>query len=94
MDKIWQYEGDRIVERQLAIDKNLVPCDWEDPNAWCRGIVDIGVVGSTTAYLLDWKTGKRKVDHDQLMLFAGLAFAHWPQLERVVTGYIWLKVKK
>lgn len=94
VDKIWTYEGKRIVEQQLAVDRNLRPCDWDDPNAWCRGIIDIGVVGENTAYLLDWKTGKVKDDHDQLRLFAVLAFAHYPWIEKAVTGYIWLKFKK
>jgi hypothetical protein len=63
-------------------------------NVWCRGIIDIGVVGSKKAYLLDWKTGKHKPNSDQLMLFAALAFAYYPWIEKVVCGFIWLKDSK
>ena len=38
-----------------------------------------------------WKTGKRKPNSDQLMLFAALAFAYYPWIEKVVCGFIWLK---
>lgn len=94
IQKILGRDGKRLIEEQLCIDKNFRPTGWFDKNAWCRGIVDIGVVGSKKAYLLDWKTGKRKPDSDQLMLFAAMAFAHYPWVEQVTTGFIWLKDKK
>lgn len=39
-------------------------------------------------------TGKRKPDSDQLMLFAGFEFAMRPEIEKVKTGFVWLKDKK
>ena len=92
--KILSYEGKRIIETRMAINNNFRPTKWMAKDVWCRGIIDIGVVGSDTAYLLDWKTGKRKPDSDQLKLFAVLAFAHYPWLEKVTTGFIWLKDSK
>lgn len=84
-------EGTLLVEQQLAVDAALRPVEWGSSSAWCRGIVDVGVLTGKRAVLLDWKTGKRKPDSDQLMLFAGLAFAHYPEIEAVTTGFIWLK---
>jgi hypothetical protein len=55
IEKILSREGKRIVEQRMTIDRNFRPTDWGSKTAWCRGIVDIGVVGSETAYLLDWK---------------------------------------
>jgi hypothetical protein len=92
--KIQSYEGKRVVEERMALDANFRPTTWMAKNVWCRGIIDIGVVGSDAAYLLDWKTGKRKPDSDQLRLFAALAFAHYPWIDKVVTGFIWLKDAK
>lgn len=92
--KIMSYEGKRVVEERVALDKNLRPTKWMAKDVWVRGIIDIGVVGSERAYLLDWKTGKRKPDSDQLMLFAALAFAMYPWIDSVVTGFIWLKEDK
>ena len=60
--KILSYEGKRIIETRMAINNNFRPTKWMAKDVWCRGIIDIGVVGSDTAYLLDWKTGKRKPD--------------------------------
>jgi hypothetical protein len=94
VDKILSREGKRVVEEKVALDKNLRPTTWMAKNVWVRGVIDIGVVGSEKAYLLDWKTGKRKMDSDQLMLFAALAFAMYPWIDKVTTGFIWLKEGK
>jgi hypothetical protein len=83
--------GELIVERQFCIGSNLQPTEWSSSNAWCRGIVDVGVVNGPKALLLDWKSGKRKLESDQLKLFAGLAFSHYPDLKIVFTGFVWLK---
>jgi hypothetical protein len=93
---ILAQNGEKIIEQQYAVSKDLAPTNWESPDAWCRGIIDIGVVATdqSKAVLLDWKTGKRKPDSDQLMLFAGLAFSHYPELNVVSTGFVWLKDKK
>ena len=89
--KILSYEGKRVVEERVALDKNFRPTKWMAKDVWVRGIIDIGVVGSEKAYLLDWKTGKRRPDSNQLKLFAGLAFAIYPWVNKVTTGFIWLK---
>lgn len=93
---IIESKGTKLVEQQLAVSKDLTPVSWDSDSAWCRGIVDVGILstGKRSAMLLDWKTGKRKPDSDQLMLFAGLAFAHYPELTTVQTGFIWLKDNK
>ncbi len=80
----------RLVEQQFAVTAGLQPTGWTSSDAWCRGIVDVGVLTSKRAVLLDWKTGKRKPGSDQLKLFAGLAFAHYPTIEMVSTGFVWL----
>lgn len=93
---IIQKEGTKLIEQQFAITKGFQPTDWVAADTWCRGIVDVGVLSPSQdrAVLLDWKTGKRKTDNDQLMLFAGLAFAHYPNLRMVSTGFVWLKENK
>jgi hypothetical protein len=85
--------GRKLIEYQMAVDATLAPAPWDSAAAWCRGIVDVGVVAESSdkAVLLDWKTGKRKPDSDQLMLFAALAFAHIDTLNVVKTGFVWVK---
>jgi hypothetical protein len=89
-------KGTKLVEQQMAVTQDLKPTGWMDSDTWCRGIVDVGILSTSQdrALLLDWKTGKRKPDNDQLMLFAGLAFSHYPELRIVQTGFVWLKEGK
>lgn len=93
-DAFKNANGTVIAEQQLCINQDHEPTDWFAKDAWCRGIIDVGVMRGKTAMFGDWKTGKRKLDNDQLMLFAALAFAHYPQLESVTTGFVWFKEKK
>lgn len=86
--------GTYFAEQQMAVTKGLKPAEWYSGDAWCLGIVDGGVRHRDISVLYDYKSGKRKFDHDQLMLFAGLEFAHFPEVELVKTGYVWLKDKK
>jgi hypothetical protein len=91
VEALADYPGTRIVEYKMAITSSMKPSGWTTPGTWCRGIVDFGIVAPQTAVLIDWKTGKRKPESDQLKLFAGLAFAHFPNVEVVKTAFVWLK---
>lgn len=92
--KLMSAKGKRSAELKLAINKSFQPVSWFDKTAWCRGIVDIVVENNTKAWAGDYKTGKRKPDSTQLMLFAGLLFHHKPYLESITTSFIWLKDNK
>jgi hypothetical protein len=83
--------GEPHVERQIALDEKLCETEWFSREAWVRGIIDLALLRGKTALLLDYKTGKRKPDSDQLRLFAALAMHVWPQVEKVITGFLWLK---
>lgn len=89
-DALKAKPGELIVEKRLALTSDLQPTDYWGPHAWWRGAIDAGKIGATTAVLLDWKLGKPKNDDAQLSLFAMAAFAHYPQIERVAVGYVWL----
>lgn len=90
-DQIKRSPGIKLIEHKAALDANLQPTTFFAKNVWMRAILDVGIVGTRTAIVLDWKTGKRKVDQSQLQLFSLTAFALHPYLERVDTGFIWLK---
>jgi hypothetical protein len=94
VQKLTSKHGKRLNETKFAIDKNFKPCSWRAPTTWCRVIVDTGIVGTTSAFLADWKTGNRKPNSDQLKLSAAVGFAHYPHLESIHTAFIWLKEKK
>lgn len=92
VDKIVQSSGDLVVEHKMAIDKSFAPTEWK--TSWARGIVDIGKIKSSTAALFDWKTGKRKVDSDQMKLMALLTMQTYENVDQVETGFVWLKENK
>ena len=77
-------------EQQVALDKNLNPVGYWDKSAWVRGVFDLAFVGKKLAGIWDWKTGKIRDGSDQLKLFAGFAFAMYPEIQEVKTGYVWL----
>lgn len=92
--KINSAKGKREPELRIALNKSFQPVKWFDKTAWCRGIVDISIENGNKAIALDYKTGKRKPESTQLMLFAALLMHQKPYLERVTTGFVWLKDKK
>lgn len=94
LQKLLNRNGKRLVEARWAIDSSFRPIGFRDRNAWCRAVVDYGIVGTQSAVLVDWKTGSRKPDSDQLKLTAAMAFAQHPYLESVHTTFVWLKEKK
>lgn len=48
----------------------------------------------TKDFLVTHNTGKRKPDSKQLKIFALLIFAHYPEVERVNTAFVWLQTGK
>lgn len=86
--------GKLIAEQKMALTKGLGYTTFFGKDVWVRGIVDLTVRYGDKSVVLDYKTGKRKFDSDQLMLFAGFEFADRPHVQEVRTGYLWLKDKK
>lgn len=89
-DKIRMAPGTKHLEYKFGLTKMLQPTTFFADDVWCRGVLDVGVVREKSATALDWKTGKRKLDSQQLKLFAGASFALWPHIQTVKTGFIWL----
>lgn len=94
VDRVIAAPGDKLVEFKFALTSSYKPTTFFAPDAWVRGVIDLGVVNDTSAVILDWKTGKPKPDADQLKLFAVAAFAQYPHMEKVKTGYVWLAHNK
>jgi hypothetical protein len=83
------------VELQMAINEALQPTEWFASDAWLRGIADVMVwLDETHVWIGDWKTGKRRVDFEQLELFSLLTFQHYPEVQKCTTSFIWTKDKK
>ena len=84
-----------LVEQQLAITKEFMPCEWFGMEAWFRSVADVLKLielpnDLQVALALDWKTGKIVEDSVQLALMAACIFAHHPKVQRIRTEFIWL----
>lgn len=91
VEQIKKMPGEHMAEHKFAIDEAFKPAPWR--SSWSRGVADLVVKKDGSAVIFDYKTGKRKPS-DQLMLYAGYAFVHFPEVEKVHTGFIWLKEHK
>lgn len=94
VEKVKATPGKRLVEFKFALTKSFKPTEFFAKDAWVRGVIDAGVIGTKSGVVLDWKTGKPKTDHDQLKLFAVATLAMYPYLESIKTGYVWLAHNK
>ena len=90
-DKLKAAPGQKLLEYKFGLTKTLQPTTFFGKDVWVRGVLDVCIVKEDSAVVLDYKTGKRKIDMDQLKLFAGSALALWPYVKQVKTGYIWLQ---
>lgn len=79
------------VEREATLNEALEPTGWFSSDAWMRSKLDVEIVRQDTAFVFDWKTGKRRPKWEQLELFALQVFQHYPEVDKVGTMFIWLK---
>jgi PD-(D/E)XK nuclease superfamily len=80
-----------VVEWKAGIREDGSPCDFFAKDVWFRGKLDVTLVGGRYACIVDWKTGKRREDPDELELFAVLLKAKHRSLEKITGFYVWLR---
>ena len=93
LESIKAMPGDKLCEWKMGVKEDLTPCDFFAPTAWCRGVADITVLSPdrTTARCFDYKSGGDKYpDTDQLLLMALLIFAHFPTVQSVSGGLLFV----
>lgn len=83
--------GEIIAEQELALNADLKPTGWWDDDVWIRSKIDVLILNGPNAYVIDWKTGKRRINFSQLELFAGQVFANYPDIQQVKVAFVWLK---
>jgi hypothetical protein len=92
-DSLIKKPGRKLAEYQMALTKDLTPCDWRAKDVWVRGIADILIVDddNLTALVGDYKTGNNKYpDRDQLVLMSCMVFAHFPHIRRVNSALLFI----
>jgi hypothetical protein len=94
VDRIRMTPGKITPERKVALTPYFAETTYFAKDVWFRAQYDVEVLQPARAILLDWKTGKRKLDTQQLQLSAASAFSLYPFVQEVETGYVWLPDRK
>lgn len=91
VDALLMAEGTKYPEHEMALDINKEPCDFHSPDYWVRGIADLLIINGDAAYVVDYKTGSAKYpDPKQLQLMALMTFAHFPEVNTVRGGLLFV----
>lgn len=90
-DALLDIPGTRYPEYKMALTYERLPCDFDAPEYWVRGIVDLLIIEGDTAHIVDYKTGSAKYpDPNQLKLMAAMTFAHFPEVNFIKAGLIFV----
>ena len=94
IDALCAKQGEKICELEMGLTADLEPCGFWDKNCWYRGIADLVILDreEKTAWVIDYKTGKntRYADKGQLELMALCVFKHFPEIETVRGGLLFV----
>lgn len=92
VDALLEIPGTKYPEQKFALlEDKQTPCDFDHPDYFVRGIADLAIVYGSMGYVFDYKTGSNKYpDLKQLKLMAIFMFAHFPELQRVRAGLLFV----
>lgn len=87
--------GEKLCEYKLGLTEKLEPCDFDSPDVWFRGIVDLAIIDGDRARIVDYKSGSstKYADLGQLELMALTMFKHFPQLKQIKAGLFFVIAK-
>lgn len=90
LDSLIEIPGIKLPEHKMALDTYKRPASF-DEGYWVRGIADLLIVDGGTAYVVDYKTGNNKYpDLKQLKLMGLMVFSHFPEVETVKAGLLFV----
>ena len=91
LDPLRDMQGVKYPEHRMAITYDKEPCTFGAKNYWARGIADLLVIDGDQGFIVDYKTGSNKYpDPKQLQLMALMAFAHFPELNHIKAGLLFV----
>lgn len=91
LDPLRDMDGEKFTEHHMALTVHREPCRYGAKDYWVRGIADLLVVNEEQGFIIDYKTGSNKrPDPKQLQLMALMAFEHFPQLQHVKAGLLFV----
>jgi hypothetical protein len=90
LDSLIAIPGTKYPEYRMALDKDRQVSAY-GKGYWVRGIVDLLIVDGDHAFLVDYKTGSNRYpDPKQLKLMALMTFAHFPEVNKVKAGLLFV----
>jgi hypothetical protein len=91
LDSLVAIPGTKYPEYEMALTPDKQPCAFRDDGRWVRGIVDLLIVDGDYAFIVDYKTGSNRYpDPKQLKLMALMTFAHFPQVNKIKAGLLFV----
>jgi hypothetical protein len=94
LDRVRETGAEILPKHKFGIGRDLQPRTFFAKDVWFRGEFDLAIKGDKRVHLDDYKTGKKRDDQSQLKLYAGAAFALWPEVDTVSTRFVWLASKQ
>lgn len=98
LDRLKQIPGEKYCELKIGLTRDLEPCGFFADNVWWRGAVDLLILNkeTKTATVIDYKTGKSSqyADTRQLSLLGAAIFKHYPEIETIKAGLVFLVSKE
>ena len=98
LDSLNRIKGKKLCELKMGVTENLEKCEFDDEEAYWRGICDLSIVNGKKGYAVDYKTGSLKslryVDMGQLELMALGMFIWFPKLEEIKACLLYVVAAK
>ena len=94
LDALMAKRGEKLCEIKMGLTEDLEACSFWSRNVWFRGIADLLILNNDKklAWVIDYKTGKsaKYADKGQLELMALATFKHYPEVETVRAGLLFV----
>ena len=92
LDSLMGMKGTKHCELKFALTESLNPCEFMSKDVWWRGIADLLILNGDRATVIDYKTGSsaRYADTGQLELMALAVFKHYPEVQSVRAGLLFV----
>ena len=96
LEALNRRRGNKTTEIKMGLTVDLEPCKFRAKNVWWRGIADLVITDGSTAWIVDYKTGKsaKYADKGQLELMALATFKFFPEIKSINAALIFTKAKK
>lgn len=92
--KFAESKGEKHGEMKLCLNNKFEPVDWFAKDAWVRAVVDLLIIRGNVAIIVDWKTGKVRLDWTQLKLTAAVLSRLMPEITDFKLVFVWLRESK